>query len=314
VTNVTTSGSTTTTIPATTIPTTTAVPGSIVPPSAPSLADVATLAASNEPLLEAAVQNRVVPDNLMPSLASAYQDKPPIYADGCILGDSSSTPGECVYGDPGGRVTVVLFGDSHAAQWFSAFDSAARQNGWRLIVLTKMGCPTADVAVTNVVRRPECGPWRANALARIGTIHPDLVVLSAYRYKGSDDTTWRAGLDRTLTVLRPEATRVLVLGDTPTPRTDVPSCVAGHLREVDACMSTRAAAIRPGRLGVEQQVAADHGADFVSTDDWLCTSQDCPVVIGDVLVYRDDSHLTSTAAALLTPYVDVMVRSLIPPP
>ena len=260
------------------------------------------------------MQNRVVPSNLTPSLGSAYQDKPSIYADGCILGDNSSTPGECVFGVAESPVTVVLFGDSHAAQWFSAMNAAALHNGWRLVVLTKMGCPTADVAVTNAVRRPECGPWRANVLARIATLHPDLVVLSAYRYKGSDDTTWRAGLDRTLTVLRPEATRVLVLGDTPTPPSDVPSCVAGHLRDVEVCMSTRDAAIRPRRLQAEEQVAAAHGADFVSTDDWLCTDQFCPVVIGDVLVYRDDSHLTTTAAALLTPYVEVMLRPLLRAP
>ncbi len=279
----------------------------------PSAADaVATLAALNRPTLEAAVQSHVVPANLTPSIGAAYRDKPPIYADGCILGDDTSTPGDCVFGKADSTVTVVLFGDSHAAQWFSAMNTASLDNGWRLVVLTKMGCPTADVPVTNVVRRPECGPWRANALARIATLHPDLVVLSAYRYKGSDDTSWRAGLERTMTVLRPEAARVLVLGDTPTPRSDVPSCVAGHLRNVDMCMNTRDAAIRPGRLQAEAEVAAAHGADFVSTDDWLCTDAYCPVVIGDVLVYRDDSHLTTTAASLLTPYVAAMISPLVP--
>ncbi|MCU1394455.1 MAG: acyltransferase 3 [Ilumatobacteraceae bacterium] len=129
-----------------------------------------------------------------------------------------------------------------------------------------------------------------------------------------DDTSWKAGLDRTLTMLRPEASRVLVLGDTPTPMSDVPACVAGHVRDVGVCMSTRAAAVRPGRLQAEAEVAAAHDAAFVSTDDWLCTDQFCPVVIGDVLVYRDDSHLTTTAAALLTPYVEAMLRPLLPAP
>ncbi len=292
-------------------PTTASIGTSLAPPTTDALA---TLAALNRPTLDAAVRNQVVPANLTPAIGAAYRDKPVIYADGCILGDNSSTPGQCVFGVPNAAVTVVLFGDSHAAQWFSAMNAAALHNGWRLVVLTKMGCPTADVGVTNVVRRPECGPWRTNAIARIAALHPDLVVLSAYRYKGSNDTTWRAGLDRTLGALRPDATRVLVLGDTPTPSGDVPSCVAGHARSLDACVTTRTAAIRPGRLRAEASVAAAHNADFVSTDDWLCTDASCPVVIGDVLVYRDDSHLTDTAATFLTPYVEAMIRPLVPAP
>ncbi|MEO5900154.1 MAG: SGNH hydrolase domain-containing protein, partial [Ilumatobacteraceae bacterium] len=249
---------------------------------------------------------------LRPGLHDAYADKPSIYGDGCILADGRVEPKSCVFGDPTGAVSVILFGDSHMAQWFDAMDSAARANGWRLKVLTKMGCPTADVPVTNPARAAQCGPWRDRVMSRIGEIHPDLVILSAYRYQGSDDASWESGLDRTLTVLRPLAARVLVMGDTPTPRLDVPSCVAGHPRNLSSCTSSRNAAMRPGRLGAEYRTAQAHAADFVTTDDWLCTAASCPVVIGDVLVYRDDSHLTTTAATLFTPYIEAMIRPLVP--
>jgi peptidoglycan/LPS O-acetylase OafA/YrhL len=299
------------TAPATTSSTTPATtPANGSYPSNPQPLD--DLAAANLPILEQASINQVVPSNLRPALGVAYQDKPPIYANGCIVGDDTSTPKDCVYGDPEGAVTVVLFGDSHAAQWFSAFEAASLKHGWRLVVLTKKGCPTATIPVTNPVRAPQCGPWRDQVLARIGEIHPDLVVMSAYRYNGSDDVSWKAGLDTTLTNLRPLATRVLLLGDTPTPKVDVPSCVAGHLHDVGNCMSTRTDAIRPGRLTAEFEVAREHDADFITTYDWLCTDQWCPVVIGDVLVYRDNSHITTTAAALLTPYIDATVQSLVP--
>jgi hypothetical protein len=228
-----------------------------------------------------------------------------------MVGDGSRTPKDCLYGDLGSDVTVVLFGDSHAAQWFTAMNAAAVNRGWRLVVYTKMGCPTADVPVTNQVRAPQCGPWRDAVLQRIEELQPDVVVLSAYRYKGTNDSIWRNGLDRTLARLRPLADRVLVLGDTPTPKLDVPSCVAGNLRDVTVCMATRAEAIRPGRLTVEYEVARRYGADFVTTYEWLCTEQWCPVVVGDLLVYRDDSHITTTAAAWLTPYVEAAIAPLV---
>jgi len=280
--------------------------------SYPANPDVlAGLAQANAAMLDAAAATEVAPSNLRPSLGQAYKDKPPIYDDGCILRDGTVTPKDCVYGALNSAVTVVLFGDSHAAQWFTAMNAAALDQGWRLMVFTKMGCPTAEIAITNQVRSPECGPWREKVIERIGQLQPDLVVMSAYRYRGSDDAIWKRGLDTTMTKLRPAARRVLLLGDTPTPRLDVPSCVAGHLRNVQVCMSTRADAIRPGRLTAEYEVAQAHDADFVTTYDWLCTVQWCPVVIGDVLVYRDDSHITTTAAGLLTPYVEATLGPLV---
>ena len=59
----------------------------------------------------------------------ARQDTGRIYDNGCYAKREDSTPpspGECIYGDPEGR-SVVLFGDSHAAQWFEAMAALAEQ-------------------------------------------------------------------------------------------------------------------------------------------------------------------------------------------
>ena len=44
-----------------------------------------------------------------------------MYADGCHLNPPETEVPECVYGNPSSKTTVVLFGDSHAMQWFPAF-------------------------------------------------------------------------------------------------------------------------------------------------------------------------------------------------
>ena len=316
------------TVPASTVPLSTAnvdpveapAPTSTVPTSSPPSPEavVATMVASNAATVQDGASTEIVPSNLTPSLGRARSDKPQIYADGCILSNGQVTKEGCVYGDSTSTTTVVLFGDSHAAQWFPALQQMAEQNHWRLDVRTKKGCPTADIPIADPARGPECGPWRQRVMADLASEHPELVIMSAYRYTttnraigSSPDDIWRNGLQTTLDAVRPLATNVLVLGDTPTPLNDVPSCVASHLRHVSACMNPRTAAVKPGRLSVELDLAATHNARFVPTGDWLCTATDCPVVIGNMLVYRDNSHITTTASLWLEPYLEAVVKPLI---
>ena len=279
---------------------------------------IASIVAANADTLQQASILESVPANLTPSLGSARSDKPVIYADGCILSNGQVTAKECLYGDTASDRIIVLFGDSHAAQWFPALQDISLRNHWRLEVLTKKGCPTADIPIADPARGPECEPWRTSVLARMADEHPDLVIMSAYRYKttsaavGSNpDEVWRNGMQLTLDRVRPLAHNVMVLGDTPTPLNDVPGCVASHLRRVADCMNPRSAAIKPARLGVEVDVAATHDAAFVPTGDWLCTSSECPVVIGNLLVYRDNSHITTAASMWLAPYLEAAVKPLL---
>lgn len=49
-------------------------------------------------------------------------------------------------------------------------------------------------------------------------------------------------------------------------------------------------------------------ADFTG---YLCRTQRCPAVIGDVPVYLDGSHLTATFNATLAPYLEpYLLRAL----
>ncbi|MEO8267521.1 MAG: acyltransferase family protein [Ilumatobacteraceae bacterium] len=294
----------------------TAAPSTIAQPTSSEV--IASIVAANADTLQQAAIVESVPTNLTPSLGSARSDKPLIYADGCILSNGQVTAKECAYGDTASARVIVLFGDSHAAQWFPALQEISLRNHWRLEVLTKKGCPTADIPIADPARGPECGPWHTSVLARLADEHPDLVIMSAYRYKttsaaiGSNpDEVWRNGMQSTLDHVRPLAANVLVLGDTPTPLNDVPGCVASHLRRVADCMNPRSAAIKPARLGVEVDVAAAHDATFVATGDWLCTSSECPVVIGNLLVYRDNSHITTAASMWLAPYLEAALKPLL---
>ena len=149
-------------------------------------------------------------------------------------------------------------------------------------------------------------------------LQPDLVVMSGYRYQAapgtegrSPDQVWKDGTDLTVAKLLPFVDHVLVLGDSATPAHRIPYCLAHNLTNVPNCVASRDEAVRPTRLAVEREVAAKYDIDFIPTTDWLCTDNECPVIVGNILMYRDDSHITATAAEFLAPYVELALMHAI---
>jgi hypothetical protein len=54
--------------------------------------------------------------------------------------------------------------------YFGAFERIAKQRGWRLVALTKAGCPPFDVPVYNGKvggEYEQCEEWRESALERM---------------------------------------------------------------------------------------------------------------------------------------------------
>ncbi len=308
-------GTATSTLPATT---TTEPRVAVADASKDNPAALAALIADNLPVLTDAVGTSKVPSNLSPSLKNARNDLPAIYDNKCILDVGDNSPKQCIYGDANGATTIVLFGDSHAAEWMPALNKVASVNGWRLIVHTKKACPDAEIPTAQDPNGNDCAAWRRDVIDLIAGIHPDLVIMSSYRYKqvgsssGRDpDAVWQEGIDLTVSKVRPLTTHLLLLGDSPTPQDDIPSCLAGNLSSVGQCMSSRDNAVRPGRLAVERAVAQKYDADFIPTSDWICTDSACPVVIGNVLMYRDNSHITATASEFLSPFIEAAVKSIL---
>ncbi len=91
---------------------------------------------------------------------------------------------------------------------------------------------------------------------------------------------------------------VIALADTPSPGSlSVFACVADHRGDVSACTFGRNDGSGTGalRAAVEQVPTAT----LVNMNDWVCPLERCPPVIGNVLVYRQGSHITNTYARTL---------------
>ncbi|MCZ7576158.1 MAG: acyltransferase [Dehalococcoidia bacterium] len=59
--------------------------------------------------------------------------------DECLVDPEILESPPCIFGDPDGSRTVVLFGDSHAAQWLQALDDIGERMHWKVIMLGKAG-------------------------------------------------------------------------------------------------------------------------------------------------------------------------------
>ena len=271
--------------------------------------DYAALLAANQQVLTAGLATTEVPSNLRPSLATAFDDKSQLYPDGCVNIGVDADLRDCRYGVVGSATRIVLYGDSHAAHWFPALEAIATERGAELVVMTKGGCPTAAVRIpTNTLART-CPQWRDQVLARIAELQPDMVVVTAWAGYPNTDEEWRTGLQETLDRIAPHTRDLVVLGDNPNTSEVPATCLSEHLDDATRCVNRRERAVSPGRIGVEQELAAANGGRFVDTSDWLCTPEACPVILGDILLYRDVTHLTTTGAAWLQP---LLAASLFP--
>ena len=270
--------------------------------------DLASLVAANRAVLEQGLTVTDVPSNLRPSLGAVGSDRAQVYADGCVAVLRQTALSPCRYGDENAAITIVLYGDSHAAQWSPALIAIAESRGYELIVLAKGGCPVSAVSIPNA---NSCPTWRDKAVEFVAEERPDLVIVSQLSDYPSSDEEWSVGLSTTLQRLRPLAANVVVLGDNPPARVEPASCLSDHLRDADACIAERDDVVMDGRVSAEHTVASQLGVSFVDTTDWLCTDTACPVIIGDILLYRDVTHITTAAAEWFRPLVEASLDPLL---
>ncbi len=263
------------------------------------------LIASIQPLLQKGLATQVVPSNLKPSLRKAVDDKAKLYADGCVDIGGDSHLADCRYGNLSSSTVIVLYGDSHAAHWFPAVEKVAIDHNVQLVVFTKGGCPDAEVQIIPPGGLTQsCPAWRDRVVTRIQELHPAMVIMSSsYHYPNADDE-WRTGIDRIVARLAPLTPDLVVLGDNPGASAVPATCLSQHLRDATFCINKRDKGVKLGRVDAEKAATHAHGARYIDTSNWLCTADACPVIVGNVLLFRDANHLSTTAAKLLTPLLD----------
>ena len=252
--------------------------------------------------VEASDRIKSVPALLVPPLSEilsnpgAYLGFPP---SGCTPTGSQFTVPSCIFGDPGGSHTMVLYGDSHAGMWFTAINNIAIRARWRLVVLFKEGCPAA--LLSSLPRGAStgewiaCNQWHQFVTKRLRQINPNLLIVSETSYRDSNGVPYSvAQLTRGLGQLFAEATtnrtRKVFIGSPAIPSSAGPDCLARHINDVKACSGA------PGRgyvaFNAIQRIAAESNrASYINVVPWFCARR-CSSIVDNYDVYVASDHVT----------------------
>ena len=258
-----------------------------------------------------------------PTLAKAPDDKEPTWLNNCLGWDATTVPstsGKCVYGDPKGTFTVALVGDSHASALFPAVEAVAIAHGWRLVEYLKISCQFVDMRITdpNLNREyTECATWNQNVVARLRADPPDLVLVSGSRWiyavnPAEASATYEGNAMARMIKQIPSSSRVAIIQDPPLPSLDVPKCLSSYPTDVLKCAYSRAVGFGSA-MGVRETTASKAtGAPVIVLTDAICPGTGaCPVVINNMIAWRDPHHLTATFSRWLGPVLDAKIVDIL---
>lgn len=239
-------------------------------------------------------------DEIYPATLIASMDLPPSSSDGCHQNPTNPNLVECVYGDKHADETVVLAGGSHAQQWLEALKRIAQKESFKLVTLTKGGCMLSLDPDASYMKYASCYEWNKKAIARILEIKPDLVFTNATRGQGSEENVPKGYLESWAALDR-GGINVLALRDNPWYGFDVPECMDLHGDSVDACSVSRDKV-----LSDRSPTRAYHleNVHFTDISDVFCNEDRCRPLKGNVLVYRDDHHITNTFSRVEMPRIE----------
>lgn len=238
------------------------------------------------------------------SLASVLA-KPKVYLDGCHVNNGQRSSPDCTYGNRNSSRKIVLFGDSHAAQWMPALEKIAWENDLVLISLTKSSCPGPAVRKLDTAdyQTADCSAWRENSFQRIAEIKPEAVIVSGLQHfkvppgYSSRTTWWQEGQRKTLDAIKGNTTRLIYLADTPRPKQDIPTCLTrGEISLCDGSKPTPPVFVS--------------GYQQINPTSWFCQDNLCPAVINNIVVYRDASHISVAMSEVLAERLTDELRAL----
>ena len=249
------------------------------------------------------VERATMAGPVVPNPFQAYDDRPKPHECLIPVGDLTATR-DCTFGQADG-IPVVLFGDSHADQWSEAVRSIGATHGWRVHQLTKAACPAQNLApqprLPDPYNKSDCIEWRQNALREIEQIKPKIIIVSSLSTYVPDYDKAEQAWNDTLTALRSTGARLVYIADTPYPGFQIADCMSGALDNWHKCDFGLNGFTR--NEPILDQKARGEAPDIttISVNKLLCDGNTCFPARNKILFYRDDSHLTATAARVLEP-------------
>jgi hypothetical protein len=265
--------------------------------------ELANLSVRDYPGALALINHVKVPKLPMrPTVLEAKDDLPETTTDGCISDFDNSDVINCTFGDKEATRTIALAGGSHAEHWITALDQLGQLHHFKVVTYMKMGCPltTEDMPLVMGDNRPYpgCRVWNNRVMPKLIADRPDFVFTTSTRpwnikpgdvMPGTYIGIWQTLSDNNIPILAMRDTPWMVRNGEPYFPAD---CLAGGGNAISC--------------GIKRSdVLSDHNQtlDFVEQfpllkpldmSDAVCRKDICRAVEGNVLLYRDAHHISTT--------------------
>lgn len=184
--------------------------------------------------------------------------------------------------------TVVVVGNSHAEQLVGAIVPVAAEQGWQLVSLIQSGC---SFGLTG--QPDECFAINEAFVEYLEQLQPDVVITISTWGAPVDDQPERVVRGHSEAIDRLVSAGISVVGVRDNPRWihDPVACLESTDWDVDAC--TPSVDDLLAETNPAEQWQDRDGYTILDFTDLICPDGWCEPVIGNVLVWLDNNHLTA---------------------
>lgn len=187
--------------------------------------------------------------------------------------------------------TILVIGDSHAEQWLGVLEPMAEEHNYQVVSLLLGAC---SFGASSDSRGAGCNDFNAAALEYALELKPDAVftVATAAHPVNALDTPVD-GLPEASAALQQAGITVVGVRDNPRYAFNMISCAEANGLDSEACTADVSEKLSDPR-DIASFFAAVPGVELMDMTDVICPNGTCGPVVGNVYVYMDDNHLTTT--------------------
>lgn len=233
---------------------------------------------------------------LKPDFLTAKEGLPTFYSDkDCFTsGSKNSKLKECSYGvTENPEHVLALVGGSHSGHWFPALEEIAEELNMRIDVYNKDACRFTDGDFDGAL--PEaCVAWNETLHQRLMEDPPDLIFTTAT--VNSEPTVPQGYIDKWKQF--EGVAEVFAVRDNPRMEVDPLLCLdTSTVEDCSVPRSEALSAVAPW----ENMEDIPGNVTFADMSEYFCADDVCSPVVGNVIVYRDEHHLTTLYSETMGP-------------
>lgn len=239
---------------------------------------------------------------LIPSLLVLKEDTPTFYSMPECLAKDLVEVRVCHFGvTENPDYTIAVVGGSHSGHWMPALEILAEEMNFQIDLYSHDGCRFTDEDPDGHLTA-NCVEWNANLIEVLKENPPDLVfapsTLNKRDYVPQGFVNQWKALDG--------YTHIFGIRDNPRMNEKTPECLE-RVDDISECSVPRdeaLSAVNPwdNTPGIPDNVY------FADLSDYFCTEDTCSAVIGNIIVYRDDNHITTEYMKTLAPVLKIPLQ------